>query len=296
MNKQELMLELSSKCNLQCKMCAFRSGFTGKDMSKKQVQDILKDIPIINAKSKYYKFDSLRLDGNTEPLMYKDLDFVIEEGRKVGIEHFNIVSNGVLLTENVSNMLLEQNIDSIDISMTGIDADVYSNFQGYGLSEERCNEQIKKIIDNVKYFVYQKKQLAKRTVVTMRYIVTKENGFHYADYVNFFRELKVDAIMAMTLTTNVLHTKCSPLGEVIGRKACDSPNHPVVCANGDVLLSNCQYDIPVLGNAFKTGFADVLLAPQTEKYIEGIRRSKIEMMPPNCRNCYNTHVYEGGNW
>lgn len=293
MIKQELMLELSSRCNLNCKMCAFKSGFTGMEMSKKHVLDILSDIPIINKNSEFYCIDSIRLDGNTEPLMYKDLDFVINEGRKVGIEHFYIVSNGVLLTKEKSKSLLEADVASIDISMTGIIPDVYKNFQGYGLTKEGCRKQIDLIIDNIKEFVELRNKLKKKTTITMRYIVSKDSSCHFADYVNFFRTINVDAIMAMTLTTNELHSKCYPLGKIIERKKCDSPNHPVVCANGDVLLSNCQYDIPTLGNAFETGFANVMLSEKTEKYLYGFRALRMDMIPINCRNCHNTHIYEG---
>ena len=60
---QELLLELVSGCNLQCKMCAFQNGFTYKRMSVNMIEDIFKSIKIINDVSKCYTFTDLRMDG-----------------------------------------------------------------------------------------------------------------------------------------------------------------------------------------------------------------------------------------
>ena len=63
---QELLIELVSDCNLQCKMCAFKQGFTHKRMNDDVVEQIFKDIAEFNKSNSLYYFTDLRMDGNSE--------------------------------------------------------------------------------------------------------------------------------------------------------------------------------------------------------------------------------------
>ena len=69
---EKLLIELVSGCNLQCKMCAFKGGFTGKEMPRELINSVFKSAKKINKASSFYNFTSLRMDGNSEPLLYKD--------------------------------------------------------------------------------------------------------------------------------------------------------------------------------------------------------------------------------
>jgi hypothetical protein len=119
---------------------------------------------------------------------------------------------------------------------------------------------------------------------------------HFGEYIDYFRSIRADAVMGMTLTNTELRGKCHPYEEIIGRKQCESPEHPVICANGDVLMAFCPYDIPILGNMIERPLSEILMAPQTEKWLTSIRKIIVEDMPTNCQNCYNTHIYKGGKW
>lgn len=294
--QQELLIELVSDCNLNCKMCAFKSGFSHERMNNEIVKKIFEDIKYINEQDSVYHFTDLRMDGNSEPLLYPDIPFVIKCANKAGIKNTNITTNGVLLTRNRTDQLMQTNLTTLDISMTGIIPDIYKDFQGFTLSKEQLNKQIETIKENVRYFIQQKILLNKKITVTMRYIITPDTEGHFIDYINFFKELGVDAVMGMTLTQTQLRGKCRPYGEIIGRKSCESPEHPVICANGEVLMAFCPYDIPVIGNYLETSIRDIFLSEKNERLLKAFREVRIEEIPENCRNCYNTHIYRGGKW
>lgn len=293
---QELLIELVSDCNLRCKMCAFKCGFTHHHMDNKTVYQIFEGIGVVNRESLVYHFTDLRMDGNSEPLLYQDLPYVINCANNAGIKNINITTNGVLLTPTRTDQLMKTNLTTLDISMTGIIPEIYKEFQGYGFSDDHVQWQIDTIKKNVCYFVEQKKKLSKPITLTMRYIITPDTQAHFIEYIDYFKTIGVDAVMGMTLTKTEFRGKCYPYGEIVGRKRCESPEHPVICANGDILMAFCPYDIPVIGNYHETPIQDIFMSEKNASLLCAFRELKVENMPENCQNCYNTHIYRGGKW
>lgn len=293
---QELLIELVSDCNLRCKMCAFKCGFTHHHMDNKTVYQLFEGIGVVNRESLVYHFTDLRMDGNSEPLLYQDLPYVINCANNAGIENINITTNGVLLTPTRTDQLMKTNLTTLDISMTGIIPEIYKEFQGYGFSDDHVQWQIDTIKKNVCYFVEQKKKLSKPITLTMRYIITPDTQAHFIEYIDYFKTIGVDAVMGMTLTKTEFRGKCYPYGEIVGRKRCESPEHPVICANGDILMAFCPYDIPVIGNYHETPIQDIFMSEKNASLLCAFRELKVENMPENCQNCYNTHIYRGGKW
>jgi len=74
-----LALEAISACNLHCEMCAHKASMTGKKLEKKIISEVLRDVKKLNDKDKLNRFDLIRLDGNTEPLIYKELKWLVHK-------------------------------------------------------------------------------------------------------------------------------------------------------------------------------------------------------------------------
>ena len=129
---------------------------------------------------------------------------------QAGIQNINITTNGVLLNYEMTDRLMDTSLTTIDISMTGIIPEIYSEFQGYGLKADKCKEQIARIKENVQYFIKQKIRLKKNITLTMRYIITPMTKPHFGEYIDYFRSIRVDAVMGMTLTNTELRGKCHP--------------------------------------------------------------------------------------
>lgn len=273
-------------------MCAFRDSFSGDKISINTAEQIFKDISKLKIISRYYNFTSIRLDGNSEPLLYDKLPEIISLANKYGIKDTNITTNGLLLTKDRCKGLLVAGLKTIDISMTGIIPEVYKNFQGANLSSLNCKKNIETIKLNVKNLVELKKKIKAKTRVTVRYIVTKENAYHLQEWINFFREIGVDSVLLMTLTDTKLRQESKPKGKVIGYKVCDSINHPVIKANGDVLLAFCPFQIPTLGNLYNKSLIDILTSRKTEQINAAFKQLNVKNLPPNCLKCFGTHIYE----
>lgn len=289
--RDELLIEFVSSCNLRCKMCAFKEGFTFERLSDKSVEDIFTGVKRLNTKSRYYNITALRMDGNSEPLLYHKLPWAMDLAAEAGIGTFDITTNGVLLTRDVTHQLMQSRLSSLNVSMTGIVPSVYNGYQGYGLSVADCWNQIETIKDNIRYFVSERNRLKRQIHVTVCYIVNEDTKDHLYDYMSYFRYIGVNGMLCMTKENVHLRDKCKPYGEIMGRKSCESPHHPVVCANGDVLMGACPHEIPVLGNIREQSLEQILMSEQTERYIKAFLEIDIKNLPLNCQNCHNTHVY-----
>ncbi len=289
--RRELLLELVSNCNLRCKMCAYVRGFTKERMSNQVVAAILADVPKLRDAGSPYLFDSLRLDGNTEPLLAKDLGRLICLARQAGITRSNITTNGLLLTQDVSEDLVQSGLTTLDISMTGITPDVYREFQGAGLTNAECQANIERTCANISTFLAARKALNGKTRVTLRYIVSRLSQHHFLDYMDYFRALGVDAVLLMTYCEeSAFRTMPSRPGGTLGRKRCGLPSHPVVRANGDVVFAACAYDVPVLGNVYEKSFFDILTQDTTVRYLTAMDSLIVPNLPTACAECHNTHV------
>lgn len=146
-----LFIDVCNACNFKCKFCAIQTTkidtFKKQSMTWELYQKIVDDITEFSAPLKM-----LRLAGNGEPLMNKKLPQMIAYAKKKNIaEHIEIVSNGSLLTPELSDALIDAGLDRIRLSIEAVDA------AGY---EEMCDKKIDwdVFISNIKYFYEHRKQ------------------------------------------------------------------------------------------------------------------------------------------
>lgn len=134
----KLYIELSSVCNLKCKMCFRNSWFD-------EVPTLMSDVTIDRIKNSISddNFKSVFFGGMGEPLLHNRI-FELIKLSKDHDKQTELITNATLLTEDISKRLVECGIDTLWISMDGFTKESYEAIRKGSLYQ--------KITDNIKYF------------------------------------------------------------------------------------------------------------------------------------------------
>lgn len=106
-----LHLEISSICNLRCKMCPLgqeKIERKNKFLSLKDVKKIMKNNSL--------KIKSISLSNWGEPLMNPEITDIIKYLKSLDIKKVGFVTNGLLLDKNMFHKLRKSGLDAITIS------------------------------------------------------------------------------------------------------------------------------------------------------------------------------------
>ena len=142
-----ICLDVSSVCNIVCKYCVqfdwfktkrpdFRRQIMPLDLAKKAIDD-LKEFP--------YNVKVFTLHGWGEPLSHPCIADIVAYARQSGkVDSVETISNGILLTPELSDKLIAAGLQRINISVQAMTADGY---------EKICGKRIDfaRYVDNVRY-------------------------------------------------------------------------------------------------------------------------------------------------
>lgn len=142
-----LILEVCSRCNLNCNFCDLHSGKI-KDIKKheglmdeKLYYKIIKDIADLN-----YKLKALHFHGWGEPLIHKNLPEMIKYASQQKVsEKLILITNGVLMNKDIFEKLLDSGLDEVRISLDTVDRDNYIKVKG--------RDYLQKVLDNIDYAI-----------------------------------------------------------------------------------------------------------------------------------------------
>jgi MoaA/NifB/PqqE/SkfB family radical SAM enzyme len=125
-----LQIEVTTRCNLQCVMCA-------KQVNKSSIGNDLKDVAL-------QTFDQLErvllyasdvvLTGYGEPLLHPQIIGLVERCKTCGC-HVHITSSGTLLTSKMVKRIMASGLDALNISLDAATEQVYSQIRrgnGFG--------------------------------------------------------------------------------------------------------------------------------------------------------------------
>jgi len=117
-------LEVSSKCNLDCRSC-FRRTFIGAGknelMKLEWVQKLAPELKHLH---------SVDLTGWGEPLLNPEFGKILREIRRNFPGALSFTTNGVLMDENIINFILDAEVDTVNFSVDGSDSENYRASRG----------------------------------------------------------------------------------------------------------------------------------------------------------------------
>lgn len=149
---------LTTKCNLRCKNCYQIKNPTAEPLTKNQWIALAEEIP---------SHCRITLTGG-EPLLYPQFEDLVEAVGKA--HHFNIISNGILLSPSLIDFLLSFNkLKILSISIDGIKEDSV-NIRGI------TEKQWQLLESNLQYFVTRRNELKSTCMLDIKSLILDENS------------------------------------------------------------------------------------------------------------------------
>jgi len=175
-----LDIESTNICNLKCPHCAVTSDSWGRRSPKGMISfSLYKKIIDEGSDS---GLCSIKLSFRGEPLLHSQLPEMIAYARKKGIMDMYFNTNGLLLTEDICNRLIEAGLNRISISADGWDEDSFER--------NRLGAKFKVFYSNV---LLLRKTRQKKGVnspkIRIQAVMLKEIKEHWREYLNLWQPL-----------------------------------------------------------------------------------------------------------
>ena len=175
-NIDYLRLSITDRCNLRCKYCMGNKDivFLPKDelLSSNEIERLVKIFSELGIKK-------LRITGG-EPLVRRNFREIVENINNIsGIEEINITTNGIRLEEELK-FLSNKKIQSLNISLDTLKADLYRDITGGG--------DINKVLNSIHKAIALKFKRIKLNVV----LVKGKNDSEIMDFVNLTEKYPID--------------------------------------------------------------------------------------------------------
>ncbi|MBF0413306.1 MAG: radical SAM protein [Desulfamplus sp.] len=146
---EEIILEVTNLCNLKCKFCHFH----GEDAQNRRKLGLMPPEiwkKLLNEIDNWNKPCTILTHGAGEPLLYPHLEDLLSQAKKNPKLGVGFMTNGMLLTSDISKMLVSLKIDSLALSIDGIIPETHDHF--------RKNADLKLIEKNLEYLISEKER------------------------------------------------------------------------------------------------------------------------------------------
>ncbi len=162
-------IDLTSKCNLNCKHCGSISVEDKNELTINEIRDVIKEIS-------GFKPERIVFSGG-EPLLKKGIFDLLEYTHELGINTY-MPSNGTLITSDIAKKLKKVNLGGIVISLDG-NEEIHDKIRGKKGTFEKAINAIKYLVDE-------------GLKVTIKLTVMKWNMDQYKYLVDLTKELGVE--------------------------------------------------------------------------------------------------------
>lgn len=130
----QLNISLTSYCNLRCKMC-----YWNFNENKPREYMPLEMVDQIVSEAKELQIASIWLGSYTESLLHPQIIEVLEKFAEIGAPDYWLATNGTLLSEEISEKIIELPITWLTISLDAATAETYKCIRGGNLSTVENN-------------------------------------------------------------------------------------------------------------------------------------------------------------
>lgn len=164
-----ITLELVNRCNLKCIMCwtdnhSMRKGVLTLD----QIKQILNEF-----KDAGTPIPAVIVGLGSEPLLYREVKEVIIACKSAGVMDIFFGTNAVLLDEDLSRFLIDQEATRLEVSLDAATEETYQKI--------RSKDKLSLVEANIKKFVEIRNSLGKKTPVVRLAFVVQPLNYHERD-------------------------------------------------------------------------------------------------------------------
>jgi len=268
-----LMLEPTNRCNLRCPTCfSHQDGREKKDMSFGDFKKIIdKNIDVIN---------NLSLYNYGEPLLNKYIYKMIRYAKEKGAKHIKLATNGMQLSKENINSLLNSNLDYLSISLDGATPETYSKF--------RIGGDFDLVVDNTKKLVQRRNEAKSKMKIEIQFIIMEHNKHEIRKIEKLARNLGADYLrLKKVLIKREKWKDLLPTEKKYSRyhqntpesHTCHKPLNELVI-NSDGTVIPCCYvvgkDIDKfnLGSIFDKSLEEILKSDKYKQFIKNCLRRK----------------------
>ncbi len=177
------LFDVSNRCNLFCPTCR-RSRTDVVDLSGQTAEQtglgelsLERFVRIIDDLHRDLLLATLYVSG--EPLLNSDLGEMVAHAGRRGVATM-LSTNGMLLDGAMSERLLDAGLDYLKVAVSGFTQDVYGIYHRGG--------DIETVLRNLAAFERLRRQLGKRCLVVLDYILFEHNRHQVGDLRRFCRE------------------------------------------------------------------------------------------------------------
>ena len=286
-------------CNLKCEFCdcskknrKMNKAFLSMDTFKLAI-DSIKDVN--------WKLKQMVLVGLGEPLLNKNIvDFVKYIKEKKVADKVHIVTNGVLLTQEMSDNLINAGVDILRISINGLSDEDYEKYTGTKID-------FSELVHNITYFYNHKKENMKVYVKIMNYMVEEQE--RVLEFHKIFDEIAdvVNIEQLTEMSESIDYSEVGKLDYNVGLKGFKTVETEIcplsfyhIYLNAEGTISACCVAGPwrtppalIMGDLYKESIKEIWNGKNfREFWIRMLEKGK-DFAHPTCKECraYKTYIY-----
>ena len=281
-----VILELVNRCDLECVMCY--QGFRN-DAKKSTLDENFLDK--IFAEFKKNKLNSLMLSAS-EPLLYKNIGDVLERAREAEIMDIFIFTNGTLLNEKNSKILLNSPLTRLFISIDGATKETYDKVRvpvGKGLYKKNRLELLEKNI--LRFLELRNEKKVELPLVRTSFVALKQNKEEMDMFIKKWKPI-VDHVDIQKHVIPFFELDEMKKLEEEGKNddnkeyKCHEPWGQVTIYSDGTVAPCCTVfgrNLPI-GNVHDQSLAEIWNGEKMNKVREGFKNNKPHLV---CKTCIN---------
>ena len=266
-----IYMDVCNLCNFRCKFCAAQmmklDGYKRQLMSLELYKKIIDDIAGFPTPLK-----TLRFVGGGEPLINKELPEMIAYAKEKNVaEYMEVVSNGSLLTQEMSDGLSSSGLNRLRLSIEAIDAKGYKEICGADIDWE-------KFLFNIKYFYEHRGNCEVYVKIVDTAVKTqKEKELFYQLFTDISDRLFIESVAPVWANYEEIHDKFDMASGLYGQtvrkvKICPFPFYSFQI-NSDGEVTACCSDWKrgiILGNARDENVCEIWKGEKYRSFLKGM--------------------------
>lgn len=285
----------SSFCNLKCSYCAAHGvAATKLNKSLLKYDDFCK---AIDSLSKFQsQISAISFSDNGEPLINKDIANMVRYAKEVGkIQSAKIFTNGILLTNQVSEALIDAGLDVLRLSIQGVSSEQYFSLCGVKINYD-------KLLENIEYFYNYRNKVNSKCIIFVKTfdqsLKTKEDeDKYYSDFGNICDQISLETIIPVSTEEYDLPEKITTDTNIMKQKVeksnvCPQPFYTMYIRSNGNVTPCCAADPEfspdlLLGNVANDSLYDMWNSDK----LKSIYKCQLKLESyklPTCKTCLST--------
>jgi len=144
--------------------------------------------------SYFHLVENIHLQGWGEPLLHPEISLMIQKAKAADCKT-SLTTNGVLLTQKMSEEFIKQGLNTVAISIAGATRQTHEAI--------RCGSHFEQIINNIQTLASSKSNMkSKMPKIVLSFLMTKTNIKELSEAVSLAKDVGIDEMVA----TNVDYT------------------------------------------------------------------------------------------